>query len=251
MERYRDFAPLDVAPATWADALEAFLSVAAPQFTLRIKASDPTVLEVPASANTGAAAIAIQGSPRWNEVPVERVMPTGGSARSMDVWVTSTANVFAAGSPGEVDNTVYAFALSIQETGVVPSGAIKRKVGTAWWDGSKFASVTPTVGVPPQLPPLSPELKLKVIRGRVSSLGLVLDGSGFTVAKTGTGTYTITFTVPFVSDWPSVAANAYNSGSAIVTVSSLSGSTADIAVFGSASGGALDANFTFIAIGPA
>lgn len=148
-EVYRNFDPLDPLPANWTDAWQAFLSTADSNFWLRIKPAANTVLEVPAGAGTELVGITIQGNPRYIEASVERVSPGGGVARDLDVWVTSTANSFASGSPGEVDNTNYAFALAITETGVLPGGvAIKRKVGTAYWDGSKFASVTPSVGRP-------------------------------------------------------------------------------------------------------
>lgn len=252
MQQYRNFAPLDVLPSTWLDAIERFISVAAPQFTLRIKPTDATVLEVPASADTGAAAIAIEGKLRWNEATVERVMPTGGSARDMDVWVTSTANAFAAGSPGEVDNTVYAFALSIQETGVLPTGvAIKRKVGTARWDGTNFATVTPTVGTPPQLPPLSPERNLKIVRGLGQSVSEVV-GSGWSEVVDAIGEVTITFTVPF-SARPTVTASGDTvaTDDLVVTVSGVTASSAHFSVRVRGSGAPSVKSFSFIAIGPA
>lgn len=149
MQLYRNFQPLDVAPANWTRALEALLSVASHQFVLRIKPGDATVLEVPASAGAGAVTLAIEGKPRWIEATVEYASPGGGTARDLDVWVVSTADVFTSGSPGETDDTDHAFTLVIKETGVPPTGvAIKRKVGTAHWDGTKFSTVTPTVGRP-------------------------------------------------------------------------------------------------------
>lgn len=149
IQRYRNWDPLDPLPSSWTDAMEAALSVAEAQFVLRIKPSNATVLEVPASVGAGAAVVWIEGSPRWNETSVEYPSPGGGSVRNLDVWVVSTANAFAPGSPGEVDSTNYAFTLVIRETGVPPTGvAIKRLVGTAHWNGALFDTVTPTVGRP-------------------------------------------------------------------------------------------------------
>jgi hypothetical protein len=149
MLAYRNFKPLDVAPANWSNAIEHALSVAAEQFVLRIKSSDATVLKVSASADAGAAVVWIEGKPRWIESNVECASPGGGVARNLDVWVVSTADVFTAGSPGEIDATNHSFTIAIRETGVPPSGgAIKRQVGVAHWTGVLFDSVTPTVGRP-------------------------------------------------------------------------------------------------------
>lgn len=149
MDRYRNFDPLDIFPSTWLDAIEAALSVAAEQFVLRIKPSDATVLEVPASADEGAAVVWIEGKPRWNEANVEYASPGGGTARNLDVWVVSTADSFGSGGGGETDLTNHAFTLVIRETGVPPVGvAVMRLVGTAHWTGTAFDTVTPSVGRP-------------------------------------------------------------------------------------------------------
>lgn len=149
MAKYRDFAPLDPLPADWTDAWQEYLSTNASNFRLQIKPTDNTVLQVPAGTGNDQVGITIEANPRYIAASIERVSLGGGTPRDMDVWVTSTANSFTPGIPGEVDLTNYAFALAITETGVPPGGvAIKRKVGTAHWDGTKFTTVTPTVGFP-------------------------------------------------------------------------------------------------------
>lgn len=149
MAKYRDFAPLDPLPADWTDAWQEYLSTGQSNFRLQIKPTDNTVLQVPAGAGNDQVGITIEANPRYISASIERVSLGGGTARDMDVWVTSTANSFTPGIPGEVDLTNYVFALAITETGVLPGGvAIKRKVGTAHWDGAKFTTVTPTVGFP-------------------------------------------------------------------------------------------------------
>ena len=40
---------------------------------------------------------------------------------------------------------------------------------------------------------------LRIIRGEVLAAGSISSGSGFTVSKTGTGTYTIFFSTPFLA----------------------------------------------------
>lgn len=149
MPEYRHFDPLDVLPANWFTAWQTFWSTMESNFALRIKSSDPTVLEVPAGTGNDQVGITIDGSPRFNTATVEYASPGGGTARSLDVWVVSGPNVFVSGSPGEVDETNYGFTLVIRESGVAPTGvAIKRFIGTAAWNGSLFTSVTPLVGRP-------------------------------------------------------------------------------------------------------
>ncbi|MCX6922056.1 MAG: hypothetical protein NT154_02375 [Verrucomicrobia bacterium] len=53
---------------------------------------------------------------------------------------------------------------------------------------------------------------LRILRGIVRPDGTIYDGSGFTVAHTGTGTYTITFS-PAFADTPSLVLTPYTGGS--------------------------------------
>ena len=142
-------------PANQWDALNEFIGTqASPNFTYRIRAADPTILEVPAGAGDDQVAIAIDGRWRFNTA----VVGLGGiigAARSLDVHVTASDNVFRApvgGEVGEQDSTIYTFGLAITETGVAPGGvALSRKVGTAAWDGAKFTATTPAWGIGLQL----------------------------------------------------------------------------------------------------
>lgn len=140
----RDLSPGDRLPADYTDALGEFLGASVHNFLLQLKPGDSTSLQVPAAADNGQVGIAINGRWRYNTAAVNRASP-GGSARTMDVFVTASDNVFVAGGGGEIDNTVYSFGLSIVNSGTTPSGvALCRKVGTAVWDGAKFTSVTQT-----------------------------------------------------------------------------------------------------------
>lgn len=146
MVRYRTFNPGDPFPSDYPDALGDFLASLAHNFLLIIDPADPTRLQVPASAGDGQAAIAVNGRWRFNPATVSRVSP-GGGARTLDVFVTASDNVFTASGGGEIDSTDYAFGLAIVNTGTTPSGvALSRKIGTAVWDGTRFTSVTPIVG---------------------------------------------------------------------------------------------------------
>lgn len=152
MTRYRTFSAGDRFPADFPDALGDFLGSAALNFQVIIKPGTTTTLQVPAGADNAKVAISINGRWRYNVAPVERASP-GGAARTMDVHVTGSDNVFTAGGGGEVDSTVYAFALAITDAGGTPAGvALSRKVGTAVWDGSKFTSLTQTVPPLPTFP---------------------------------------------------------------------------------------------------
>jgi hypothetical protein len=146
VSKYRDFSPHDQLPATFADALNEFLGGSSHNFKLLIKPSDATVLQVPAGVDNDQVAIAINGKWRYNTAAVERASP-GGSARNLDVYVTTGDNSFAAGSPGEVDNTDYSFALAIVEHNAFPTGvAHYRKVATAFWTGTAFVGILYDVG---------------------------------------------------------------------------------------------------------
>lgn len=87
------------------------------------------------------------------------------------------------------------------------------------------------------------------ITGSISSTGGINAGTGFTVNKTGTGTYVITFTTPFAST-PTILTTAMDSGSAAPNNASLSspaatGFTAILRISGAST--LADASFDFVA----
>jgi hypothetical protein len=86
---------------------------------------------------------------------------------------------------------------------------------------------------------------LLIIRGLVSSLGGITSGEGFSVSKTGTGTYSITFDNTF-ADVPAVTATS-TTGS--VSMYTLSPTTTGVAIDAFNSGGNVNSGFSFIAIG--
>lgn len=142
----RPFAPQQPLPAHTLNALQEFIGTAAPGFVVRIKPGDATVLEVPAGAGNEQVSIGIEGRWRYITATVERASP-GGAARTLDVFVTGTANVAVPGGSGEVDETVYAFALAVVEEGATPSSvAHSRLVAKARWNGTQFAWVDNLVG---------------------------------------------------------------------------------------------------------
>jgi hypothetical protein len=141
----RHFNPHDAFPADQPNSLGEFISTAAFNFVLQLKPGDPTTLQVPAGTGNDQVGIGIVGRWRYNSATVERAS-LGGSARTLDVYVTASDNSFAPGNP-EIDSTVYSFALAVVEHGATPTGvALYRLVATAAWTGSAFSGVNVVIG---------------------------------------------------------------------------------------------------------
>lgn len=87
---------------------------------------------------------------------------------------------------------------------------------------------------------------VKVIFGKVAAAGTAF-GTGFTVNRTGTGVYVLTFTDPFAGA-PVVLALP-SEVDRIVTGLGNAGSTGTVATVNRATGAAVDADFGFLAIG--
>ncbi len=82
----------------------------------------------------------------------------------------------------------------------------------------------------------------RIVTGQVDSTGAINAGTGFTVNKTGTGVYDITFGTPFVAA-PIVLASATTNNIVAVTASSTTGFTATAF--------SADRDFNFVAFGTA
>lgn len=90
---------------------------------------------------------------------------------------------------------------------------------------------------------------LQIIRGIVGATGTIVAGEGFTVSKTGTGTYTLTWSNAF-GDTPSVVVTSREvGGSAIAVPASASSCPVTTYVDSSGTPAATNSNFNFIAIG--
>ncbi len=76
-----------------------------------------------------------------------------------------------------------------------------------------------------------------------------MTGTGYTVTKTGTGAYTITFTSPFSAE-PTVTVSPQVGVARIATVTNVQAGSVQVRTFDSASGSAASQDFHFIAIGP-
>jgi hypothetical protein len=117
--------------------------------------------------------------------------------------------------------------------------------------GAVNASTTITAGG--KSVPTSDENNLKIVRGTVNAGGTIIEGSGFTVTKTGTGSYDISFTTPFFtkpSTVASVSTDFGTTGSALTQASSTQLVRIRLFVTSTTQTYAKDGEFTFIAIGP-
>jgi len=96
------------------------------------------------------------------------------------------------------------------------------------------------------------EERLRMIRGRISSSGTVLMGSGFTASRTSAGTYLIGFSPSFpVGSAPAVTVSAeWVAGSAYVAMTNGVLPTATGVRITNGSGTLTDQSFYFTAIGP-
>jgi len=90
---------------------------------------------------------------------------------------------------------------------------------------------------------------LRILRGRINAAGGITTGTGFTVSKTGTGAYTVTFTTAFSGE-PTITATPQVALARIATCTSVFAGSAQFRTFVATSGAAIDQDFHFIAIGP-
>jgi hypothetical protein len=90
---------------------------------------------------------------------------------------------------------------------------------------------------------------LRIVRGRIAGpTGGITTGTGFTVTRTGTGAYTVTFT-PAFADEPTITATPQVGLARHATVTNVGSSSAQFRTWDNA-GNAIDQDFHFIAIGP-
>jgi hypothetical protein len=104
------------------------------------------------------------------------------------------------------------------------------------------------LGTAGELLALGGEENLRVLRGRVSDAGAVLQGTGFTVAKPSGGVYDITFTTAF-SATPTPTATISGATIGFIKVGTISTNTCRINTY-STTGAAVDREFTFTVVGP-
>jgi hypothetical protein len=211
-------------------------------------------------------------SPRQPILPTPYAITAGSAATAAYAAFATNANNFSGSLAGSVTGpqtaTVVAsvggqsaasvasgvVAANAATTANTPSTIVKRDAGGSFagasltLSGTNFASDFRLVnGASRQSVVSSFETNgLRIVRGNVNKDGTIYNGTGFSVVKNGTGSYTIIFTSAF-SDVPSVACQIGNPSAGTVTTSAVNPNTLSVYTW---SGSSLsDNNFTLIAIG--
>ena len=177
------------------------------------------------------------------------------------VAISGDATLASNGALTIADNSVDGTDIAL---GSDATGDVMYYNGTDWIrlaKGSDGQVLTLSGGIPTWATPSgggggginSDESGLKIIRGTVDFDGTILQGSGFTVTKNGTGDYTINFSSAF-SGTPTAVATPIDVDLTgmidIVYVHSMSTSSFDVIMGDWSSVDYYDLAFTFIAIGP-
>lgn len=144
MGKYRDLNTGDIFPASWTDAIQEFIStMASANFALGVVAAGNAVT-LPAGAGDDQVSLGIMGRWRYNVAAANSTAIAGGTAAgTYPVYATAADNVFGG---GDVDSTVYSFAMEIRTAGGVPSAAIYRQIANVGWNGFGITGVLPLVG---------------------------------------------------------------------------------------------------------
>lgn len=115
--------------------------------------------------------------------------------------------------------------------------------------GANFTGVVTLKNQPLVVAQATSTFNLGIIRGGVTSGGSVSLGEGFTVARTGSGHYVVTFNTPFI-DAPAMTVTAFQATlNGFNTATLLALGQGGATVNTSQTGTNLDSDFTFIAIG--
>ena len=151
--KHRDFAHGGVFYASFTDALQEYISTIASN--IRLTAPTTTSVRVSASAESGQAAIGIEGLWRYRDDATDATVSGGAGVK--DIYVVAVnANDFV-GAGDDPDETVYDFELRSVVSGGTPSSVeAYRKIGEADWDGTKITGLRQIVGAGDQTLPAYP-----------------------------------------------------------------------------------------------
>jgi hypothetical protein len=135
-------------PEAVSDALQEFISTLL--VNLRLTKLNPTTLRIAAATGNDQVGAGIMGRWRYVTANVDAAHP-GGAAGTYDVYLTASDNVFtpSGNPPGqtpEIDNTVYAFSMTIRPAGSPPATALYRRIAQVVWDGSAITRVLMVAG---------------------------------------------------------------------------------------------------------
>jgi hypothetical protein len=127
-----------IVPAAWLDRMQEMHAPGAWNFSPEIV--PPATLRINAGVGELAATIWIAGHMRYNESAVSLVFSGGDSAGLYGIWVATTS-----------DDSLTAFTIAKAVTASAPPDAIKRRVATVSWDGTKLSNLIPQA--PAMTPP--------------------------------------------------------------------------------------------------
>lgn len=158
---------------------------------------------------------------------------------------TGDAGMFVSSNAGDVIlETVAGRALNVKPNGNVG-------IGTMTPAATLDVRGDIRLGSSGQLLATGGEENLRIIRGRVDTNGTRVGGSGFTVVKTATGRYTVTFTQAFTEIPTVTATTVWGSNlSDIIAMEQITTTAVLFAVINDVVGGLVDTGFHFTAIGP-
>lgn len=128
-----EFEREETLPSWWANAIQEFLSNAAPSFT--IEAFSATVIRVFGGDGDDRAAVAIDGRWRYNDTPVTATV--SGAAGTRYIYVTAEETDIVSSPDPFTDATDRSFGLEARTSGAgAPSSDVWRLVGTLEWSGT-------------------------------------------------------------------------------------------------------------------
>lgn len=179
----------DVAIEPFFDATQQVLTGSAPSLALTL--ANSTTVQAVASGDNDLQAVAIQGRYRWVDRTVTAGHP-GGARATYDVYVTASDNDFTLGE-STVDETDYAFGLTIRAAGNPPTTALYRKVAEVDWSGTAITALRHLVGQRRDSAPINPTapiasftpLRVRAASGQSAPLAVFEDSTGSAMVYVG------------------------------------------------------------------
>jgi microcystin-dependent protein len=145
VSKHRPLAYGQPIPQDFLDALQEFVSTAAPNLSLVVAGANTVQI----IAGTGNAQVSLGINGLWRYVSGTVNATVTGAAGTYDIFATTGANSFAVNPsppPPEVDNTDYTFALTVVAHGQTPGVANYRKIAEVIFDGTRITSLRQMIG---------------------------------------------------------------------------------------------------------
>ena len=145
MSKHRPLIYGQPVPQDFLDALQEFVSTAAPNLNLVV--SSANTVQIVAGPGNAQVSLGINGLWRYVSATVNATVT--GAAGTYDIFATTGANSFqvnAVPPPPEVDNTDYTFGLAVVTHGQTPTVTNYRKIAEVVFDGSRITSLRQMIG---------------------------------------------------------------------------------------------------------